>query len=94
MIDNPYESGSYYIFDRGYNNFKMLCKIHQIEAYFVAKAKKNLQYKSIKWKRRLSKNVLSNASVLLVDSILNNIIQSHLDWLNIGMKNKKRNSLS
>ena len=66
MIDNPYESGSYYIFDRGYNNFKMLCKIHQIEAYFVAKAKKNLQYKSIKWKRRLSKNVLSNASVLLV----------------------------
>ena len=66
MIDNPYESGSYYIFDHGYNNFKMLCKIHQIEAYFVAKAKKNLQYKSIKWKRRLPKNVLSSASVLLV----------------------------
>ena len=66
MIDNPYESGSYYIFDHGYNNFKMLCKIHQIEAYFVAKAKKNLQYKSIKWKRRLPKNVFSDARVLLV----------------------------
>ena len=24
----PYESGSYYIFDRAYNNFKMLYRIH------------------------------------------------------------------
>ena len=64
MIEIPYEPGSYYIFDRGYNNFKMLYKIHQIEAYFVAKAKKNLQYKSIKWKRRLPTNVLSDASIL------------------------------
>lgn len=31
----PYESGSYYIFDRAYNNFKMLYRIHQIEACFV-----------------------------------------------------------
>ena len=43
----------YHIFDRGYNNFKMLYKIHQIGAYFIVRAKKNLQYKSIKWKRRL-----------------------------------------
>ena len=35
MIEIPYEPGSYYIFDRGYNNFKMLYKIHQIEAYFI-----------------------------------------------------------
>ena len=40
-------------------------KIHQIEAYFVVRAKKNLQYKSIKWTRRLPKNVFSDASVLL-----------------------------
>lgn len=26
----PYESGPYYIFDRAYNNFKMLYKIHRI----------------------------------------------------------------
>ena len=65
MIEIPYEPGSYYIFDRGYNNFKMLYKIHQIEAYFVVRAKKNLQYKSIKWTRRLPKNVFSDASVLL-----------------------------
>lgn len=39
MIEIPYELGSYYIFDRGYNNFKMLYKIHQIEAYFIVRAK-------------------------------------------------------
>lgn len=39
MIEIPYEPGSYYIFDRGYNNFKMLYKIHQIEAYFIVRAK-------------------------------------------------------
>ena len=65
MIEIPYEPGFYYIFDRGYNNFKMLYKIHQIEVYFVVRAKKNLQYKSIKWTRRLPKNVFSDASVLL-----------------------------
>lgn len=47
MIEVPYEPDSYYIFDCGYNNFKMLYKIHQIEAYFVVRAQKNLQYKSI-----------------------------------------------
>ena len=29
MKEIPYETGSYYIFDRAYNNFKMLYKIHQ-----------------------------------------------------------------
>src|SRR5574344_531830 len=38
----PYEPGSYYIFDRAYNNFKLLYLIHQIEAYFVVRAPKNL----------------------------------------------------
>jgi len=65
MNEIPYESGSYYIFDRAYNNFKMLYRIHQIEAYFVVRAKKNLQYRSIKWKRRLPKNVLSDVTIEL-----------------------------
>ena len=65
MNEIPYESGSYYIFDRAYNNFKMLYRIHQIEAYFVVRAKKNLLYKSVKWKRRLPKNVLSDMSIEL-----------------------------
>lgn len=65
MKEIPYESGSYYIFDRAYNNFKMLYKIHQIGAYFVIRAKTNLQYKTIKWKRRLPRNVLSDLTIKL-----------------------------
>lgn len=61
----PYEQGSYYVFDRGYNDFKRLYKINTIEAYFVVRAKKNLQFKPIKWKRRLPKNVRSDATVEL-----------------------------
>jgi hypothetical protein len=65
MKEIPYETGSYYIFDRAYNNFKMLYRIHQIDAYFVVRAKKNLQYKPVKWKRRLPKNVLSDMTIEL-----------------------------
>lgn len=65
MKEIPYESGSYYIFDRAYNSFKMLYKIHQIDAFFVIRAKNNLQFKSIKWKRRLPKNVLSDVTIEL-----------------------------
>lgn len=82
------------IISRGYNNFKMLYKIHQMEAYFVVRAKKNLQYKSIKGKRRLPKNVLSDASVLLTGFYPKQYYPEHLDWLNIGMKIKKGSSYS
>jgi FOG: Transposase and inactivated derivatives len=43
----------------------MLYKIHQIGAFFVVRAKKNIQYESVKWKRRLPKNVLSDAIIKL-----------------------------
>jgi len=65
MCEIPYESGSYYIFDRAYNNFKELFRIAQIEAFFVIRAKRNLQAKVVKWKRRLPKNVRSDTTVLL-----------------------------
>ena len=61
----PYEQGSYYIFDRGYNDFKRLFKIHTVEAFFVVRAKKNLQYKTLKGKRRMPKNVLSDSTIEL-----------------------------
>lgn len=64
----PYESGSYYVFDRGYNAFKELYKIHQMESFFVVRAKKNLQYKCIKWSRRLPKDVLTDAEIVLTDT--------------------------
>jgi hypothetical protein len=40
----PYESGAYYIFDRGYIDFKRLYNITKHSAYFVIRAKKNLQF--------------------------------------------------
>jgi hypothetical protein len=61
----PYETGSYYIFDRGYNNFKQLYRIEEIESFFVVRAKRNLQYKRVKWKRRMPQNVLSDAEIEL-----------------------------
>ena len=63
MKEIPYESGSYYVFDRGYNAFKELFKIHLHESFFVVRAKKNLQYKCCKWRRRLPKNILTDAEI-------------------------------
>lgn len=65
----PYESGSYYVFDRGYNAFKELHKIHLHESFFVVRAKKNLQFKCIRWRRRLPKNVLTDSVIELTDII-------------------------
>lgn len=61
----PYESGSYYIFDRAYNDFKRLVKIHMNGSRFVVRAKTNMKYKVVKWKRRLPKNVLSDCEIVL-----------------------------
>ena len=57
------KSGSYYVFDRGYNAFKQLYRIHKVKAFFVVRAKKNLQYRNVKWKRRLHKNILADAVI-------------------------------
>jgi hypothetical protein len=65
MKEIPIESGSYYIFDRAYNNFKELYRIHQAGGYFVVRAKKNLQYETVSWKRRLPKNVMSDSTIRL-----------------------------
>ena len=65
MDEIPYEPGAYYIFDRGYNDFGRLYRIDCTESFFVVRAKKNLQYKAVKWRRRLPKNVLSDAVITL-----------------------------
>lgn len=67
MKEIPYESGSYYVFDRGYNAFKELFKIHLHESFFVVRAKKNLQYKCCKWRRRLPKNILTDAEIVFTE---------------------------
>lgn len=65
MDEIPYEPDSYYIFDRAYNDFARLYRIHTSRSYFVVRAKKNLQYRAIKWRRRLPKGVLSDTTIEL-----------------------------
>ena len=65
MQEIPYETDAYYIFDRGYNNFKELYRIQRMESIFVVRAKTNLQYRCVRWKRRLSKNILTDAEIEL-----------------------------
>ena len=65
MDEIPYEPGAYYIFDRAYNDFGRLFRITRMESFFVVRAKKNLQYKAVKWRRRLPKDVLSDTTIAL-----------------------------
>ena len=59
----PYEENSFYIFDRGYNDFKRLHNIESIGAYFVVRGKKNNDFRPTKWTRRFQpgSGILSDA---------------------------------
>ena len=65
MPEIPYETGAYYVFDRGYNNFGELYRIQRMESFFVVRARTNLQYRCVKWKRRMPKNILTDAEIEL-----------------------------
>jgi len=65
MPEIPYETDAYYIFDRGYNNFGELYRIQRMESFFIVRAKSNLQYKCVRWKRRMPKNILTDAEIEL-----------------------------
>jgi len=90
MKEIPYESGSYYIFDRAYNHFKMLYNIRQIGAFFVVRAKKNLQYKPVKWKRRMPKNVLSDVTIELTGFYPKQYYPKHLRLVRYWDNEQKR----
>ena len=61
----PYESGSFYVFDRAYNDYHRLYKIHMMDSFFVVRAKTNIKAKVLKWKRRLPKNIQSDCQIEL-----------------------------
>lgn len=54
MDQIPYEKGSYYIFDRGYNDFERLYRIKNLEAHFVVRARDKLGFKRI-YSRKVDK---------------------------------------
>lgn len=59
----PYESESYYIFDRGYVDFTRLHKITNHSAYFVIRAKSNLKF------NRMYSNTVDKTKGVLCDQI-------------------------
>ncbi len=90
MNEVPYETDSYYIFDRAYNNFKMLYRINQIGAFFVVRAKKNIQYRTIKWKRKLPKNVFSDVLIELTGSYPKQYYPEYLRMVRYWDEEQKR----
>ncbi len=58
-----YEPGSYYIFDRGYVDYARLFKINQCSAFFVIRAKGNLQF------QRVYSNKVNKKNGVLLDQI-------------------------
>lgn len=42
-----------------------LNRIHLTDSFFVVRAKTNLKYKTVKWKRRMPKNIMTDAEVKL-----------------------------
>jgi hypothetical protein len=58
-----YEPGGYYILDRGYIDFERLYRIHQSFAYFVVRAKDNLQF------RRLYSNKVNKDNGIMLDQV-------------------------
>lgn len=43
----PYETGSFYVIDKAYIDFKRLYKIHKADSFFVTRAKDNMRFKRI-----------------------------------------------
>ena len=43
----PYEPGSYYVFDRAYNDFKRLAHIDACRSYFVVRSKTNMLFEVV-----------------------------------------------
>ena len=65
MSSISYEPNAYYIFDRAYDSFKELYRIHLMGSYYMVRAKTNIKYEVVKWKRRMPKNILKDAEVKL-----------------------------
>nr|WP_289089631.1 hypothetical protein [uncultured Bacteroides sp.] len=65
MCSIHYEPNAYFIFDRAYDSFKELYRIHLTGFIFVVRAKTNLKYTMVKWNRRIPKYVLTDAEVKL-----------------------------
>ncbi len=65
MDSIPYETRSYYVFDRAYNDFGRLALIDSLGCFFVIRAKTNMQYDVIETKEKLADNILKDCRITL-----------------------------
>lgn len=70
---------------------KSYIRIHQHDFFFVVRAKKNLQLKCTKWRRRLPNNILTDSEIELTDVITMQKYPEKFAWYDTGMKNKTKN---
>ena len=62
----PIQKGSYYIMDKAYVDFERLYNLKQDKAYFVVRAKENLQFKRVESRPKNSKlGILCDQNILL-----------------------------
>lgn len=59
----PYQTGAYYIFDRGYVDYQRLYHITKHQAFFVVRAKSNLKF------RRMYSNKVDKSTGVLCDQL-------------------------
>ena len=93
----PYEENSFYIFDRGYNDFERLYRINVIVAYFVVRGKYPERIRRITyWDEEEQRKFIffTNAldiSPMMVDELYHNRWQIELffKWLKQHLKIKK-----
>ena len=75
----PLQKGSYYIMDKAYVDFERLYAIKQEKAYFVVRAKENLQFKRIKSRTPDKKiGILCDQDILLTGIKSSNRYPEHL----------------
>lgn len=61
-----FEAGSFYIMDRGYVDYKRLYKIHQCGAFFVTRAKDNMNYRRLySHPKDMDKGIIYDQTILL-----------------------------
>jgi len=61
-----FEANSFYIMDRGYVDYKRLCRIHSCDAFYITRAKDNMNYRRVKsYSPDKANGVLCDQSVFL-----------------------------
>lgn len=74
----PYEKGSYYVFDRAYNDFRRLSNIDKAECFFVVRAKSNILYEVVSARENLGQYILKDQQISLTGTKTKNANEKNL----------------